>query len=159
MYRVKSASPDNAASLIAVWRKTWPTTYASTLGEHAVKAMLDDLDRNGVATLLPEVGAQALCLLNRDKVVGTAIHSFGRPVVYLWGMYVVPQHQRLGAGTALFRCVQAAAGEKSIEVRVVQSSRQASRFYRKLGFTAVREEVTEIMPNVEAVCVTMRHGA
>lgn len=157
MFRIKSANRDDAASLIAVWRETWPATYATTLGAHAVEAMLDDLDRHGTASLLPEIGAKGLCLLDGNEVVGTAIHSVGRSVVYLWAMYVMPQHQRAGAGTLLYRKVQDAAEGQPIEVRVVQSSHQAVNFYRKLGFRTVREEVTEIMPRVEAVCLTMRH--
>ncbi|MGV8954202.1 MAG: GNAT family N-acetyltransferase [Cypionkella sp.] len=159
MFRVRSANADDAASLTAVWRETWPATYAATLGAHAVEAMLEELDRNGITALLPEVGAQALCLLYGDEVVGTAIHSVGRSVVYLWGMYVTPRHQRSGAGTLLYRSVQEAAGGKPIEVRVVRSSHQAVSFYRKLGFQTTGEEVTEIMPQVEVVCLVMRHGA
>lgn len=155
MFHVRTASRDDAANLIAVWRETWPVTYAATLGAHAVEAMLDDLDRHG----LPELGAMGLCLLDGDEVVGTAIHSVGRSVVYLWGMYVVPRYQRSGAGTLLYRSVREAAGEQPIEVRVVQSSHQAANFYRKLGFQTVGEDVTEIMPHVKAVCLTMRHPA
>ena len=159
MFRVRSANRDDAAKLIAIWRETWPATYAATLGAHAVEAMLDDLDRHGTASLLPEIGAKGLCLLDGGEVVGTAIHSVGRSVVYLWGMYVMPRHQRFVAGTLLYRSVREAVREQPVEVRVVQSSHQAVNFYRKLGFQTVGEEVTEIMPHVEAVCLTMRHPA
>ncbi|WP_354042074.1 GNAT family N-acetyltransferase [Devosia sp. UYZn731] len=159
MFHVRTATRDDAPNLIAVWRETWPATYAATLGAHAVEAMLDDLDRHGTASLFPQVGAAGLCLLDGDEVVGTAIHSVGRSVVYLWGMYVMPRHQRFGAGTLLYRSVREAAGEQSVEVRVVQSSHQAVNFYRKLGFQTVGQGATEIMPQVKAVCLTLRHPA
>ncbi|WP_366525538.1 GNAT family N-acetyltransferase [Devosia sp.] len=159
MFRVRSATRDDAVSLIAVWRETWPATYTATLGARAVEVMLDDLDRHGTASLLPEIGAKGLCLLDGNEVVGTAIHSVGRSVVYLWGMYVMPRYQRSGAGTLLYRSVQEAARGQPVEVRVVRSSNQAVNFYRKLEFQTVGEEATEIMPHVQAVCLTMRHPA
>ena len=159
MFRVRTTNRDDAAGLIEVWRETWPATYTATLGAHAVQTMLDELDRHGTASLLPEIGAKGLCLLNEDEVVGTAIHSVGRSVVYLWGMYVLPRYQRSGAGTLLYRSVREAAGGQPVEVRVVQSSNQAVNFYRKLEFQTVGEGVIEIMPDVEAVCLIMRRPA
>lgn len=155
---VRLAEEDDSDHLIAVWRSTWAATYTTTLGGEAVDVMLRDLDENGAANLIP-AGAQGLCLVHHGKIVGTAIHSKDGPNVYLWGMYVLPEHQRSGAGTLLLRAVREAAGERPIEVRVLQTSAHANSFYRKHGFRLVGQEATEIMPGVKKVCSVMRQAA
>ena len=146
---------DDVSRLVEVWLVTWPSTYTAPLGATAVEAMLRDPDENGAAALMPE-GARALCLLKETQIVGTAIHSSDGPHVYLWGMYVMPAHQRSGAGTLLLQAVRGAAYDRPIEVRVLQSSLHARHFYEKHGFQTFGEERGDIMPGVEAVCLMMR---
>jgi GNAT superfamily N-acetyltransferase len=156
MFRVKAVSAGDMPGLVAVWRETWPATYLSTLGDRAVEAMLLDLDLKGATSLLPEHGAQGLCLVHGDEVIGTTIYSLGRPAVYLWAMYVSPRFQRRGAGSLLLEAVRSDAGLLPIEVRVLKASSRADSFYRKHGFEVVGHEETEIIPGVKASCLVMR---
>ena len=71
-------------------------------------------------------------------------------------MYAMPLSAIGGAGTLLLRAVRDAANDRPIEVRVLQSSLHASRFYEKQGFQTLGEERGDIMPGVEAVCRVMQ---
>ncbi|MGI3903579.1 MAG: GNAT family N-acetyltransferase [Janthinobacterium lividum] len=155
MYRVRSIESGDSDGLLTVWRETWTATYAASLGDTAIEAMLRDLDVRGVASMVPLESAQALCLLHDDEIIGSAIYSTDGPVAYLWGMYIKPHHQRSGAGALLLQSVQDGAGQRPIEVRVLRSSTHAKSFYRKHGFQSVGEELTEIMSGVEELCLIM----
>ena len=69
-------------------------------------------------------------------VVGTAsLH--GRVVR---SVYVDPDHQRVGIGAELMGAVEGFARSQSLDTLSVPSSVTAQEFYRKLGFTFVRDE-------------------
>lgn len=144
--------------MVAVWRATWTGTYTTALGIEAVDVMLRDLDENGAVNLIGE-GSQGLCLVHERKIVGTTVHSRSGAIVYLWGMYVLPEYQRSGAGTLLLQAVRKSACERPIEVRVLHSSAHANSFYRKHGFRVVGREAVEIMPGVDTTCSVMQQPA
>ena len=93
-FRVRPIEAADSNDVVAVWRSTWTATYETALGAAALGKMLRDLDENGTVGMI-SARAQGLCLVHEGRIVGTAIHSKDGPIVYLWGMYVLPQHQRL----------------------------------------------------------------
>ncbi|WP_279482010.1 GNAT family N-acetyltransferase [Aureimonas sp. SK2] len=158
MATIRPIRPSDAEGLLAVWRETWPATYGPTLGAAAVAAMLHSLDE-GVAAMLPPGTSDGFCAVDSGVVVATAIHSVGRPVVHLWGVYVRPDRQGQGLGKGLMDAVRRAAGTAPIECRVVERSEGVVKFYRALGFRIVGEEATTILRGVAEPCLVMRLGA
>ena len=142
--------------MIEVWRQTWPRTYADRLGRGAVNAMLTELDKKGVSSLYDPGSSNAVCAFYRQDLIGTAIHSIGRPVAYLWAMYVMPSHQKSGVGKLLLETVRDNVGRLPIQVRVLQTSISAVRFYEKNGFQLCWKECAEIMPGTKAECRVMQ---
>ena len=136
MYRVRRIEHEDRKVLVEVWRTTWPATYAGTLGPAIVETMLRDLDDDGGAIMLPS-GSHGFCATHEGEIVGTALYKPSQGVVYLWGMYVGPAHQRAGIGTMLLEAVRDVAAKLPIEVRVLLSSTDAMRFYRSQGFETV----------------------
>ena len=154
-YQVRRIEEADASDVVAVWRSTWTATYEATLGPAALGEMLRHLDENGTVGMIPST-AQGLCLVHEGRIVGTAVHSKDGPNVYLWGMYVMPKYQRAGAGGLMLQAVREAAGNRPVEVRVLNSSAHANSFYLKHGFQAVGSEQTEIMAAVTEACSVMR---
>jgi ribosomal protein S18 acetylase RimI-like enzyme len=142
--------------LLALWRATWTSTYASSLGFEALAGMLDELERNGVSGMLPGNDERGLCAASDGKIMGSVIVAERGRKAYIWGLYVMPECQRSGLGTKLLMAaVEALAPEIKIEVRVLLTSIPATFFYRKHGFVEIDSERTELPGNVSVSTAVM----
>ncbi|MBB4864396.1 putative N-acetyltransferase YhbS [Pseudomonas nitritireducens] len=72
-----------------------------------------------------------------DQIVGTGALD-GSTVRSL---FVAPQQQRKGIGQALMGQIEKAALERGVEALLVPSSLTAERFYARLGYRLLREQV------------------
>jgi ribosomal protein S18 acetylase RimI-like enzyme len=110
--------------------------------------MLQCLD-SGTLAMLPGMGERAYCIVSGHRIIGSAIIAEHGETAYLWGMYVLLEHQRSGAGSQLMAAIAAGiTASKQVEVRVLTSSSWAKEFYVKQGFRLVGEEMTEIMGGI-----------
>ena len=147
-WHARLVTPEDAPSLVALWRETWTKTYGPSLGVPALNAMLQALNQC-VASMLPGNGERGYCLVLGTKVIGSAVVRERGETAYLWGMYMLPEHQRAGAGSRLLaHAVHDLTSSKSIEARVLRSSASAQEFYRTRRFEIVGEEITEVMASV-----------
>ena len=143
---VRPATLNDAPGLIALWREVWPAAYEATLGPETVWAMLSDLEARGLRAMLPGKDERGYCAVSDGRIVGSAIVAERGGTAYLWGMYVHPTFQRTGIGARLLAAaVSSVSTAERLEARVMQPSPGAIAFYRKHGFRAVGEEMTEIM--------------
>ncbi|MBD9678943.1 GNAT family N-acetyltransferase [Pseudomonas sp. PDM18] len=72
-----------------------------------------------------------------DEIVGTGALD-GHAVRSL---FVAPRQQRKGIGQALMGQIEKAALERGVEALLVPSSLTAERFYARLGYRLLREQV------------------
>jgi ribosomal protein S18 acetylase RimI-like enzyme len=152
----RAITPDDTADLLDLWRDAWTATYGPSLGQNALSAMLEDIERKGTASMLPGSGERGYCVASDHQILGSAIVAERGAIAYLWGMYVHPSQQRKGLGSRLLRGVAATieTAEK-VEVRVLVSSPMAIGFYRKHGFTETSDETIEILDSVKASALVM----
>lgn len=142
------ATPEDAPGLVALWQETWTETYGPSLGSSVLATMLQRLNE-GVVSMIPGDGERGYCLVFGAKIIGSAVVREREKVAYLWGMYVLPEHQRTGAGSQLLaHTVQNLTTSQHIEARVLHASASAQRFYRARGFERVREEMVEVLGSV-----------
>jgi GNAT superfamily N-acetyltransferase len=69
--------------------------------------------------------------------------SIGSLVAKLEDVFVMPDHQRSGVGTAMFKALVGELkrnGVRRIDTAVHRGNRAAERYYRKLGFRPLGEE-------------------
>jgi len=93
---------------------------------------------------------KTLACFGNTKLIGTTVYAERQGYVYVWGMYVHPDNQRTGVGSALLKEVaQSVAEESRIEVSVVKQSVGALNFYKRHGFQTYKSELVEVFPNVE----------
>jgi GNAT superfamily N-acetyltransferase len=82
-------------------------------------------------------------------VVATGVGVERNKRVYIWGMYVLPVHQRLGLGRRIIKSFSEVASPNSVlEVQVLSESIKAQQFYKKLGFVTYQSSREEVFPSV-----------
>lgn len=87
--------------------------------------------------------------------LGTLIVRHSPDHIYLSGLYLLPEHQRLGHGSYILAglLAEGQAHHLPVRLRVLKVNPQARRLYERLGFVAVSEEdnfaVMEKAPNLK----------
>lgn len=150
-FAVRAAVPADLAGVRAVGLRTWPPTYEQILGADHVAAGLDRwwspaaIER-GIALgryLVADAGGE---------IVGMA--SFGErdgdPV--LWRLYVVPDWQGRGMGSALLRAVlgRLPPAAHRLQVEYADGNEPAAAFYRANGFREIGRHASMLGPDVPA---------
>lgn len=143
--RIRRIVANDGPDLVRLWRQTWAATYGASLGREAADDMLAELDRNGLLLMMPGQGEEGLCATVADKIVGSVLFRRNGDVLYLWGMYVLPEMQRRRIGASLLRSVfDRLDGDVRIQLLVLKSSGHAVRFYQAHGFAIVGEEAVDL---------------
>jgi ribosomal protein S18 acetylase RimI-like enzyme len=64
--------------------------------------------------------------------------------LYISGIYILPEYQNKGLGTALIREVLVGAGEdgRPVTLQVLKANHPARRLYERLGFVVTAEKLT-----------------
>jgi ribosomal protein S18 acetylase RimI-like enzyme len=106
--------------------------------------------------MLPGSGECGYCIVDAQGIQASAIVVERGTVAYLWGMYVHPSCQRQGLGSLLLKGVAAhIVTSVEIEIRTLQTSPWAIRFYQKHGFVQTGTEDTELTGGVSAKTLIM----
>ncbi|HEX5116844.1 MAG TPA: GNAT family N-acetyltransferase [Pseudonocardiaceae bacterium] len=137
---VRMATEADLAAIADIGRRTWHATYEPFAGPEYVARGLahwwsDEALRRGLPRALIAEDASA-------TAVGMASCAPDGDVLIVWKLYVLPESQGTGAGTALLRRVIADAGGHYAAVRLeyLDGNDTAARFYERNGFTFLRRE-------------------
>ncbi len=143
------------AELRALYAVTWRATYEARLGAETVSGMVARLSEPSVGGMVPAQGQVFGASQNGSLVGAVAVREAGG-VAYVWGLTVLPRHQRSGVGR---RLMEAAIGRlrtaRAVEVRVLKASPGALAFYEALGFRVIREEEAEMFEGVSKRLLVM----
>lgn len=129
--------------------RTWPVCYGPILPAGQVAYMLELMYSENALTRQFEAGHRFLMVEEEGRGTGFASHApvTGEPgVEKLHKLYVLPDDQGRGRGRALVLAVKASAkagGARTLRLDVNRNN-PAIGFYQRLGFVAVREQVTDI---------------
>ena len=137
---VRPATEADLPAIADVGRRTWPATYEPFTGPDYVARGLarwwseEALRRGLPRTLVAEDEA--------GQVIAMASYAPDGDALILWKLYVVPEAQGTGAGTALLHRVIADAAERYTAVRLeyLDGNDHAARFYERNGFTFLKRE-------------------
>ena len=113
-------------------RETWRDSYGTRVGPRADAAIAASLDGDAIRSMFADDGG-CLVALDAEALLGSVCFVERRTIAYVWGLYVRPDHQRGGIGTALIRqAVRTFTSAEWVDLSAVDD--QALAFYRKLGF-------------------------
>lgn len=141
--KVRPAVAGDVAAIQEIGRETWPATY-SFAG--------DDYIANGLATwwsseaLLRSLDdTTVLVAVDNSQLVGVGNVDVRGAVPVIWKLYVLPQVQGSGVGSALLTALlnHVPAGTESVQLEYLDGNERAAAFYAAKGFTEVRREPGE----------------
>ena len=140
---VRLAHPGDLDALTGVFLACWTRSYAAFLPPATVAVYdIASAQRLWARHLRPRVSPGLWVAQGGDEVVGMALLQFPDPrsePAYLASLYVHPEAQGSGAGSALFRrvCLLAAdAGYLHLRWWVFAANAAAIGFYRQMGATS-----------------------
>jgi GNAT superfamily N-acetyltransferase len=138
---IRTADGNDLAAVLDVGRRTWPVTYGPIAGEEYVAMGLAKWWTEDAT--IPAIRAGRVTVAQVDgTVVGIAVVGPHEHHLVLWKLYVLPEHQGGGIGSALMESVVARArGEHSqIRLSYLDGNTLAETFYRNKGFVEISRE-------------------
>ncbi|WP_319484515.1 GNAT family N-acetyltransferase [uncultured Cohaesibacter sp.] len=136
---------EKADAFCAFLKQSWLDTYVPEVGRAATDGLISSMLGNGIKALVPGHDEIASLAEQGSRIVGSVIHAQRQGFVYVWGLYVARQKQRMGIGQALLsHALIGCHDDLIVEVSVLVASRKARAFYDKLGFRQVAEESFEM---------------
>ena len=145
---IRPATTDDAANVRQLARNAWHETYGEVLDDETIEetvdqwyadeALADALDRAGTAFLLAEVDGDPVGFCH-----GVCDGASG----YVLRLYVDPDHQERGIGTALHEHLRDDLRDLNMRrmyAMVLADNDGGNEFYRELGFEKTSEGVVEL---------------
>lgn len=156
---IRAISRQDYPELCTLWRETFLQTYTGHLPPDILAAMLAEFAGNDAAAMLPGRDETGLCAVTGNKIIASMVFAGRGPVVYMWAAYVLPQFQRLGAGSRLLRACAGHASQTAVmEIRVVPGLASADGFYARHGFAKAGDEQMELAPGHFVAGIVLRQS-
>ena len=138
---IRTADADDLQAVLDVGHRTWPVTYGPIAGEDYVAMGLAKWWTKDATS--PAIRAGRVTVAEVDGVVvGMASVGPHEQHLALWKLYVRPEHQGKGIGSALLESVVARARGDYAQIRLsyLEGNTSAQGFYRTKGFVEVSRE-------------------
>lgn len=147
--RIRLATAQDCAAIRTVASEAWAATYASTIAPHNQHAFLQQAYSDGaLAQQLQRPGGRLVVAEVGQRVVAYAASLERTPeAAELQSLYVLPEHQGQGVGSALLRHEMARLAERGIQVllvSVLRENERARRFYEHHGFQAFSQDTAPV---------------
>ncbi len=135
-FTIRPATGDDLLAILEVGHRTWPPTYGPIAG--------DDYVAMGLAkwwtadATIPAIRSGRATVAERDgNVIGVTVSGTLDDEVALWKLYVLPEHQGMGVGTALLSAAVDRAtddGRTTMVLSYLDGNIGAAGFYERSGF-------------------------
>lgn len=138
---IRAADGNDLMAVLDVGRRTWPVTYEPIAGAEYVAMGLAKWWTKDAT--IPAIRAGRVTVAEVDSaVVGIAVVGPDEHHLVLWKLYVLPEYQGKGIGSALLESVVAAATGVHPEIRIsyLEGNDLAEAFYRRRGFVEISRE-------------------
>jgi GNAT superfamily N-acetyltransferase len=138
---IRVADGNDLLAVLDVGRRTWPVTYGPIAGQDYVAMGLAKWWTEGAT--IPAIRAGRVTVAELDgTVVGMASVGPHENYLVLWKLYVLPDYQGHGIGSALVESVVASAKGIHPEIRIsyLTGNTLAEGFYRGKGFVEISRE-------------------
>ncbi|WP_328529814.1 GNAT family N-acetyltransferase [Nocardioides sp. NBC_00368] len=138
--RVREATTEDPDAVIHVGVTTWRATYPPITGQAYVE---DGINKWWAPdAVLPGIRAGTVLVAEvDDRVIAMASYSLFEDHLMLWKLYVLPEVQGSGAGSALLGEVIARAGDLPVRLTHLVGNDRAHAVYERLGFVEAADTV------------------
>lgn len=138
---IRQAGKDDVDAIRAIAEKTWRDTYTDILSEDTIERVVKRW--YSPENLEEQVESPFFIVADDSDVIGFAHATFMGRSAQLHRIYLDPDHQRSGIGTALYQEIERLLSEKAverIELEVLAANEKGLEFYTGQGFEERREE-------------------
>lgn len=152
--RLREATPDDIPAIQEVGRRVWHATYRELLKQETItaaieawyddEALRDSLTRESAVTFVVDTG---------EDIRGYGTTTWEDHTAELKSLYVHPDHQGQGLGTALLAKLIETMPFRihKLTLRVLTGNTGAKRFYERHGFECIRTEEDELFGETVAI--------
>jgi ribosomal protein S18 acetylase RimI-like enzyme len=135
MLAIRTATSADTDEVVGVGRAAWPVTFAAVTGLRYVEEGLARWWTD--QSVRPAIDAGHVLVAERaGRVVGMALVRPDGRATHLDRLYVLPEEQGAGVGSALLDEVRQRASIQPIRLTVLADNQPARRFYARHGFRA-----------------------
>ncbi|MFC3740588.1 GNAT family N-acetyltransferase [Paractinoplanes deccanensis] len=139
--KIRRANQGDIEAIISVGRQTWPRTYEFAGAEYVSKGLATWWSAEAIQRTLETT--TVLVADGEKAIVGTGNIDLRPEVPVIWKLYVVPEMQGAGIGSALIdELVDVAAG-RPVRLEYTDGNAHAAGFYAAHGFVEVRREAND----------------
>lgn len=144
---IRKATPHDLKAIQDIAYNTWPATYSSILSPAALNYMLEYFYSLDALTAQMETGQQFFLVETEGHSIGFGSVTEITPQVFkLNKLYVLPEHQKTGAGRVLMdHAFEIARSNHATQLILnVNRNNPAVHFYKKIGFSIIKEEDVDL---------------
>ena len=144
---LRNASAEDTGLIRELSLRVWPQTYDAILSREQIRYMLNLMYSEAALHRQMRDGQRFYLICSADTPVGFASYSAPEPQLFkLHKFYLLPQQQGRGSGrAAMQQLINQIKNEGAAFLQLnVNRNNPALEFYKKLGFTTVREEDIDI---------------
>ena len=155
--QVRRAVAADAQAVRDVGLRTWPATYAQIAGsEYVAQGLTRWWTDEAVGASIRRGGAFVAEL--DGAVIGMAAAGERDGSPYLWKLYIVPERQGVGAGSALLAAVvdSLPADSTRLGLDYVEGNEQAAAFYRGKGFREIGRQPSPLGIGPDEILMELR---
>lgn len=127
---IRPATPDDAKAIAALIQRTLRVSNAADYSVDEITNVYAGFSAGQVRERMQRQDV-FIAELEDGNVIGTVGYGGGE----LWALFVAPEHQRLGLGSALVAHVETHARNRGLRRLVLSASRTGIEFYEQLGYS------------------------
>ncbi|GIE98460.1 GNAT family N-acetyltransferase [Paractinoplanes rishiriensis] len=139
--RIRDASAGDVEAIVAIGQRTWPATYAFAGPDFIADGLATWWSAAAIERSLRDT--TMLVADGGEGLLGVGNIDLRGPAPIIWKLYVVPESQGTGAGSALIAELLARAPGRAVRLEYTDGNERAARFYASRGFTELRRDPPE----------------
>ena len=139
--RIRPATTADIPAIITIGHRTWPQTYAFAGPDYIAHGLTTWWSPEAVERSLHNT--TVLIAENDNGPLGTGNIDLRAATAMIWKLYVVPEAQGTGAGSALLTELVRLAADAPVRLEYTHGNERAARFYATHGFVELRREPSD----------------
>ncbi len=142
LYKIRDVQEADLQEVSTLAQRIWRQHYTSIIGAEQVNYMLKKwYEIDFLRSQMSDVSRTFLIVIQHKKIVGFIQSSVVEGFNFIHKLYIAPEAQGLGMGSALLRKVKS---DLPYKLRVNRNNIDAIAYYKYFGFTITMEDILDI---------------